>query len=74
MVVFVAGVIEGKRDFNYCLCFSQPPRKIRELLLSSRDFSQLLWSQKAAFERHTPILGETLTPRLLTAQVTVKAL
>lgn len=43
-------------------------------LLGSRDFSQLLWSQKPASERHTPILGETLAPRLLTVQVTVKAL
>ena len=56
-----------------CVFLSLQGRSV-SCLLSSRDFSQLLWSQKAAFERHTPILGETLTPRLLTAQVTVKAL
>ena len=29
--------------------------------------SRLLWSQKPASQRYTPVLGETLRPRLLSA-------
>ena len=53
MVDFVAGVIERKHDFNYWLCFSQPPRKIRELLLGSRDLSASLESEACLSKIHT---------------------
>lgn len=53
MVELVAGVIEGKHDFNYWLCFSQPPRKIRELLLGSRDLSASLESEACLSKTHT---------------------
>lgn len=64
-VGFVAVVIKGEHDFNYWLYFSQPPRKIRELVLTSCDLTKLLQSQKPVSERHTPALIETLTPCLL---------
>ena len=52
MVVFVAGVIEGERDFNYWLCFSQPLRKIHGLLLGSRDLSASLESEACLADTH----------------------
>ena len=58
-------LFKGEHDFNYWLYFSQPPRKIHELVLTSCDLTQLLQSQKPVSERHTPALVETLTPCLL---------
>lgn len=44
---FVVVVINGKHDFNYWLYFSQPPRKIHKLLLTSCDLTRLMRSQKS---------------------------
>ena len=54
-----------------CVFLSLQGRSV-SCLLSSRDFSQLLWSQKPAFERHTHPGRNPDTS--LTTQVTVKAL